>query len=109
MANDSPTVTQLTSDVELTPPSDCCASVLLRLAGRDTSGTDVYFAWWVVAGRWGAMSATVPYHFDGVLTYRFDVPRGVRLSSDYLQPYLAAVYGKGGHLPTDTPVIKGAP
>src|SRR6185436_15590332 len=105
----APIVTRFTASgpIEITPPANCCATVLLREVGRDTVREERYYAWWLVVGRAGALALTQTYTFDGADTLRFDVPHDTLLSTDYLQQYLTAFWDSDPTLPPDTPIIKG--
>jgi len=92
---------------DITPPADCCATVLLREVGHDDERKERYFAWWLVVGRDGATALTVPYKFDGAFTLRFDIPDDTLLSTDYMQDALTTWWKTDQHLPPDTPIIKG--
>jgi hypothetical protein len=100
-----PTITRLTSDVDLTPPRGCSASVLLKEVSRN----DVhrYYTWWLVVGRSGADALSMPYKHTGEDIIRIDLPDGMSLSATGLQPYLEAFWDAQSLEPDDPPIIKG--
>lgn len=106
-------VTKVTEDVELIAKEDCNSCVLLKEVSRGMESTPsgpkliAYYKWWVLAGRHGIISVTIPYDHDASLVLRVDVPDGVRLSSDYLELQLANFWKNSGGLPPDTVIIKG--
>jgi hypothetical protein len=99
-----PTITRLAGDVELIAPPGCCASVVLKLVGRDDGHR--YYSWWAVVGRNGMDKLSVPYKFTGEDTIRMDLPEGVSLSAASLQPFLTAYLAGEGNEPPDTPIIR---
>lgn len=100
-----PTITRLTGDVELVAPRGCSASVLLKLVTRDDGHR--YYSLWAVVGRYDRDKISVPYKYTGEDTIRFDLPEGMPLSAERLQPYLSDYLASDGTEPPDPPVIKG--
>jgi hypothetical protein len=100
----SPVVTRITQDLEVVAPHGCRASVLFKLVDRDDGHR--YYDWWLVVGRRGAETMSVRYKADGADTIRVDVPDGMRMSADALQPHLAAFFKKEGTLPAAPPTIR---
>jgi hypothetical protein len=102
-----PTETRIT----LEAPVDCCASVVLKLVAIDRSSlpTTRFYAWWVVAGRYESDGVPLEFAIKGEEeAYRMDVPRGVLLSSEYLQHHLTQFFRDGKTpSPEDTPIIRG--
>ena len=100
-----PTITRLTSDVDLVPPPGCGASAVLKGVNRDNGHR--YYTWWLVVGRSGEDAMSMPYKHDGADMIRIDLPEGMPLSATGLQPYLTAFWAKQSLEPDDTPIIKG--
>jgi len=100
-----PTITRLTSDVDLTPPRGCSASVLLKEVSRNDAHR--CYTWWLVVGRSGADALSMPYKHNGEDIIRIDLPEGMSLSATGLQPYLEAFWGAQSMEPDDPPIIKG--
>jgi hypothetical protein len=99
-----PTITQLIADVELIAPRGCSASVLLKLVTRDDGHR--YYAWWAMVGRYDHDALAISYRYTGEDTIRFDVPEGMRLCAESLQPHLTAYLRNAGTEPPDTPIIR---
>ena len=100
----SPVITRITRDLDVVAPHGCRASVLLKLIERDEGHR--YYDWWLVVGRHGAEMVSVKYKADGADTIRVDVPDGMRLSADALQPHVAAFLKKEGILPAAPPTVR---
>lgn len=99
-----PTVTRVTGDVELIAPEGCRASVLVKLVDRDDGHR--YYAWWAMVGRNAMDACSVRYKFTGEDTIRFDLPDGMPLSAEALQPHLAAYLANQRTEAPDTPIIR---
>ncbi|HEX3480117.1 MAG TPA: hypothetical protein VHT91_34095 [Kofleriaceae bacterium] len=100
----SPVVTRITRDLEVIAPHGCRASVLFKLVDRDDGHR--YYDWWLVVGRRGAETMSVKYKADGADTIRVDVPDGMRMSADALQPHVAAFLKSEGTLPAAPPTVR---
>lgn len=100
-----PTVTRLVGDVELVAPRGCSASVLLKLVSRDDGHR--YYVWWAVVGRHDADTFSARYKHNGEDVLRFDIPEGMALSAEALQPHLASYLKRENTEPSDPPVIRG--
>ena len=100
----SPVITRITRDLDVVAPHGCRASVLFKLVERDEGHR--YYDWWLVVGRRGAEMVSVKYKADGADTIRVDVPDGMRLSADALQPHVAAFLKKEGTLPAVPPTVR---
>lgn len=100
----SPVVTRITSDLDVVAPHGCRASVLFKMVERDAAHR--YYDWWLVVGRRGAETMSVQYKADGADTIRVDVPDGMRLSADALQPHVTAFLKSEGTLPAAPPTIR---
>lgn len=103
-AQPSPVVTRITHDLDVVAPHGCRASVLLKMVERDEGHR--YYDWWLVVGRRGAEMVSVKYKADGADTIRVDVPDGMRLSADALQPHVAAFLKEEGTLPAAPPTVR---
>ena len=103
-AGPQPTITRLTGDVHLVAPRGCSASVVLKEVDRDDGHR--YYTWWLVVGRSDAEALSVPYKHNGDDMIRIDLPEGMSMSADALQPYLKAFWDKQPLEPDDTPIIK---
>ena len=99
-----PVITRITRDLEVVAPHGCRASVLLKLVDRDEGHR--YYDWWLVVGRHGAETVSVKYKADGADTIRIDVPEGMRLSADALQPHVTAFLAHEGNEPADPPTVR---
>jgi hypothetical protein len=99
-----PRVMRLDSDVELIAPPGYRASVLLKLVDRDDGHR--YYSWWAMAGRHDMDKVAVPYKYTGEDTIRFDLPEGMPLSAEALEPHLVAYLASEGLEPSDPPVIR---
>lgn len=100
----APVVTRITHDLDVAAPHGCRASVLLKLVERDEGHR--YYEWWLVVGRHDAEMVSVKYKADGADTIRVDVPEGMRLSAETLQPHVAAFLAKEGLEPADPPTVR---
>lgn len=99
-----PTITRLAGDVELVAPRGFCASVVLKLVDRDDGHR--YYSWWAMVGRHGMDTVAVSYKYTGEDTIRMDLPEGMPLSAESLQPHLTAYLASDGTEPPDTPIIR---
>jgi len=99
----APQLTRLTDSIELVAPAGCSASVILKLVKRDDGHR--YYAFWLVAGRHELDAAAVAYKHTGEDAIRCDLPEGVPLSAETLQPHLARYLASLGEKPGDPPVI----
>lgn len=94
---------RLTRSIKLVAPPGCHASVLLKLVHRDDGHR--YYSWWAVVGRHDMDSIAVMYRYTGEETIRFDLPEGVALSADSLQPHLTRFLADQHEADDDTPII----
>lgn len=100
-----PRVQHIEADIDLEVPDDCYASVLLRLI--DAEDDDRYFTWWAVVGRSDSDMSRMSYsHTIGAVTIRFDLPEGIPLSADSLQPYLKTFVERSGVEGSEPPIIR---
>ena len=99
-----PTITRVDGDIELIAPRGYCASVILKLVDRDDGHR--YYSWWVMAGRHDMDSASVTYRYTGEDTIRVDLPEGMPLSAESLQPHLDAYLNSEGTEESDPPIIR---
>jgi hypothetical protein len=82
-------IKRLTSSVDLVAPPECHASVLLKLVHRDEWHR--YYSWCAIVGRHDLGTVSVQYTFTGDDdTIQFDLPEGMALSAESLQPHLEA-------------------
>jgi len=100
----SPVITRITQDLDVVAPHGCRASVLFKLVDHDDGHR--YYDWWLVVGRRGAEMMSVKYKADGADTIRVDVPDGMQLSADTLQPHVTAFLKSEGTLPAAPPTIR---
>lgn len=100
-----PTVTRVEGNLELSAPRGCSASVLLKLVTRDDGHR--YYAWWAMAGRHDADAYAIHYKHNGEDVLRFDLPEGMALSAEALQPHLESFLKGENNEPSDPPVIRG--
>lgn len=100
-----PTFTRLTTNVELTPPVGCIATVVLKQIAH-SEGTR-YYKWWLMVGRNGDDASSVHYKHTGEDMIRCDIPTGMPLSEDALLPGLKAFWAKQPNLPGDGDVGTG--
>jgi hypothetical protein len=100
-----PTVTRVASDVELVAPRGCSASVLIKLVTRDDGHR--YYSWWAVVGRHGVDTFSIRYKHNGEDVLRFDLPEGMPLTAEALQPHLASYLASENVQAADPPVIRG--
>lgn len=100
----TPVITRITRDLDLVAPRGCRASVLLKLVERDEGHR--YYEWWLVVGRHGAEMMSVKYKADGADTIRVDVPEGMRLSAEALQPHVTAFLAKERVEPADPGTVR---
>src|SRR5262245_59096693 len=98
-----PKITRLERDVELVAPRGCHASVLLKLVDRDDGHR--YYSWWAVVGRHDMDSVSVSYKYTGEETIRFDLPDGIPLSAESVQPHLTRFLARRHEGPGDPPII----
>lgn len=103
-AGPTPIVTRISEDLDVLAPHGCRASVLLKLIDREDGHR--YYEWWLVVGRRGAETLTVRYKADGADTIRVDVPDGMKLSAESLQPHVAAFLAKERVEPADPPTVR---
>jgi hypothetical protein len=98
-------IERLDRDIDLVAPRGYHASVLLKLAHREDGHR--IFSWWLVAGRHDMDAVHVPYKHTGEEIIRVDLPDGMPLSSESLEPRLAEFLLHEGTEPPDPPIIKG--
>lgn len=99
----APQLTRLTDSVELVAPPGYSASVILKLVKRDDGHR--YYVIWMVAGRHELEAATVMYKHTGEDAIRCDLPEGMPLSAEALEPHLVRYLDSLGEKPGDPPVI----
>lgn len=99
-----PTLSRVTGDIDLAPPRGFCASVLLKQVSRDDGHR--YYSWWAMAGRHDADVFSVKYKYHGEDLIRCDLPEGMALSEDSLQPHLASFLAGEHNQPDGTPIIR---
>lgn len=100
----APVISRITRDLELVAPHGCRASVLLKLVERDDEHRQ--YEWWLVVGRHGAETASVTYKADGADVIRVDVPEGMPLTAEAMQPHVTAFLAKERVQQADTPIIR---
>jgi hypothetical protein len=100
----APVITRITHDLDLIAPHGCRASVMLKLVERDEGHR--YYEWWLVVGRHGPDTVSVKYKADGADTIRVDVPEGMPLKAEALQPHVAAFLANERVEQPDTPIIR---
>lgn len=83
-----PMLTRVTGDINLVAPRGYRASVLLKFVSRDDGHR--YYSWWAMVGRRDSEAVSTKYKYTGEDVIRCDVPEGMPLSAESLQPYLAA-------------------
>lgn len=98
-----PKLTRLTGNVELVAPPGFSASVVLKLVKRDDGHR--YYSWWLMVGRHDLDAASVTYKHTGEDAIRCDLPEGMALSAESLQPHLTQYLASLGEEPGDPPVI----
>ena len=99
-----PTLTRITSDVELVAPRGFSASVLLKLVSRDDGHR--YYSWWAMVGRHNVDSFTIRYKYHGEDLIRCDLPEGMPLSKESLQPHLVRFLAGEHNEPDGTPIVR---
>lgn len=99
-----PTLTRITGDIDLVAPRGFCASVLLKLVSRDDGHR--YYSWWAMVGRHDVDSYTIRYKYRGEDLIRCDLPEGMALSEESLQPHLVSFLASEHNQPDGTPIIR---
>jgi hypothetical protein len=99
-----PTLTRITGDFDLVAPRGFCASVLLKLVSRDDGHR--YYSWWAMVGRHDVDSFTIRYKYRGEDLIRCDLPEGMALSEESLQPHLVNFLAGEHNEPDGTPIIR---
>lgn len=99
-----PLLTRVTSDIDLVAPRGFCASVLLKLVSRDDGHR--YYSWWAMVGRHDVDSFTIRYKYRGEDLIRCDLPDGMPLSEESLQPHLTSFLAGEHTEPAGTPIIR---
>jgi len=99
-----PTLTRVTGDLELVAPRGFCASVLLKLVSRDDGHR--YYSWWAMVGRHDMDSFSIRIKYRGEDLIRCDLPDGMPLSEESLQPHLANFLASEHNEPDGTPIIR---
>lgn len=99
-----PTLTRVTGDIDLVAPRGCSASVLLKLVSRD--GGHRYYSWWAMVGRHDVDSFAIRYKYHGEDLIRCDLPEGMPLSEESLQPHLVSFLAGEHNEPDGTPIIR---
>lgn len=99
-----PTLTRITGDFDLVAPRGYCASVLLKLVSRDDGHR--YYSWWAMVGRHDVDSFTIRYKYRGEDLIRCDLPEGMALSEESLQPHLVSFLTGEHNEPDGTPIIR---
>ena len=100
----TPRFSRITKSVKVIVPDDCQASLILREVARDDSR---YYAFWLLAGRYGRDAMSVQYKLTGDAAIRCDVPRGIDVSPTVLSPYLKKFLHDEGGLGDGPPIIIG--
>lgn len=99
-----PTLTRVTGDIELVAPRGCSASVLLKLVSRDDGHR--YYSWWAMVGRHDMDSFSIRIKYRGEDLIRCDLPEGMPLSEETLQPHLTSFLAGEHTQPAGTPIIR---
>lgn len=99
-----PTLTRVTGDLELVAPVGCSASVLLKLVSRDDGHR--YYSWWAMVGRHDMDSFSIRIKYRGEDLIRCDLPAGMPLSEESLQPHLTSFLAGEHTQPPGTPIIR---
>jgi hypothetical protein len=99
-----PTLTRVTGDIELVAPVGCSASVLLKLVSRDDGHR--YYSWWAMVGRHDMDSFSIRVKYRGEDMIRCDLPAGMPLSEESLQPHLTSFLAGEHTQPAGTPIIR---
>lgn len=99
-----PKIMRLEGDIELIAPRGYCASVLLKLVNRDDGHR--YYAWWAMVGRHDLDKISISYKHTGEDMIRIDLPEGMSLSAEALEPHLIAYLASGGLRPPEPPIIR---
>lgn len=100
----APRFTRIKSNVTVTVPPDCDASVIFKQVAHDRRR---HYAWWLLVGRYDQDALTVSYKYTGEDTVRCDIPTGAPLSSAALQPHLVKFLESEGVLEDKPPIIRG--
>jgi hypothetical protein len=90
--------------VTVVAPTDCQASLILREVARDENS---YYAFWLLAGRYGRDAMSVRYKLTGDAAIRCDIPHGMDISPSVLRPYLDKFLHDEGGLGDNPPIIIG--
>lgn len=99
-----PTLTRVTGDIDLVAPHGFCASVLLKLVSRD--GGHRYYSLWAMVGRHGVDTFSIRYKYRGEDLIRCDLPEGMPVSEESLQPHLVSFLAGEHNEPDGTPIIR---
>jgi hypothetical protein len=99
-----PTLTRVKADLELVAPRGFCASVLLKLVSRDDGHR--YYSWWAMVGRHDMDSFSIKVKYRGEDLIRCDLPEGMPLSEESLQPHLTSFLAAEHTQPPGTPIIR---
>lgn len=99
-----PMLTRIKGDIELVAPRGFCASVLLKLVSRDDGHR--YYSWWAMVGRHDMDSFSIRIKYRGEDLIRCDLPEGMPLSEESLQPHLTSFLAGEHTQPPGTPIIR---
>jgi hypothetical protein len=99
-----PTLTRVKGDLELVAPRGFHASVLLKLVSRDDGHR--YYSWWAMVGRHDMDSFSIKVKYRGEDLIRCDLPEGMPLSEESLQPHLTSFLADEHTQPPGTPIIR---
>lgn len=100
----APRLSRIVKNIDLVPPPDCIASLVLKQVAHDTYR---YYACWLLVGRYDVDALTTKYKYTGENTVRCDIPQDGEVSLLALQPYLVAFLDAEGKEPDGPPVIVG--
>lgn len=100
----APRLSRIVKNIDLVPPPDCIASLVLKQVAHDTYR---YYACWLLVGRYDVDALNVKYKYTGENTIRCDIPQDGEVSLVALQPYLVTFLDAEGKEPDGPPVIVG--
>lgn len=100
----APRLSRIVKNIDLVPPPDCIASLVLKQVAHDTYR---YYACWLLVGRYDVDALNVKYKFTGENSIRCDIPLDGEVSLAALQPYLETFLAGEGKEPDGPPVVVG--
>lgn len=100
----APRLSRIVKNVDLVPPPDCIASLVLKQVAHDTYR---YYACWLLVGRYDVDALNVKYKYTGENSIRCDIPLDGEVSLAALQPHLEAFLAAEGKEPEGPPVVVG--